>query len=287
MQDVPELGVRVRLGRPPRLDVERDDGGAGGEGAAAAARPVADGRVVTERRHERRQLLVASRDRTPADRAIGGDEIDDAPVGDDRDRGLGGGLDHGRDVVGLIEAQRGVGQHPGDLLRPSSRLGELVGLALAGADPALGLDPRRDVVERVDRDRPPVGELGAAGLEHRPLRLAAGVEPEADEHRLRRHAGDGASPGQERAVERVAFLVDHLEAVHHVARRNREHLGRRAEAGQTCGILVDEQELTARVLDGDPGGDPLEDRPQVGRQCIRPEERRSGRRLIRTRAIRP
>ncbi len=272
LEQPPEVGIRRRLVRPPGRDVEGDDRVAGGDRLPARAAWIGDRRVVPERLDERPQLGVAGRDRGAPDCPIGLDEV--------RCR-----LDDGGDVGRLVQAQRGVGKHPGDLLGAAALLGELLGAALAVPDPLLGLDPGRDVVERVDRHHPPVGQGGPPGEEHRPAVGRGTLEAEADEHRLDRLAREDPATREPRAIERPAVLVDHREAVHEIARGCLEHLARRAEADETGRLLIDEQQSAALILDRDPGRDPLEDRPQVSRQGVALHERACRDGLVRSHVV--
>ena len=80
------------------------------------------------------------------------------------------------------------------------QLGDLPEASLALADPSFGLDSRRDLVERADRDPSAVGEHGRDRLQERPSLRRAG-QSEADEDRIRRLAAEDSPAGQLGGVE--------------------------------------------------------------------------------------
>jgi hypothetical protein len=87
----------------------------------------------------------------------------------------------------------------------------------------------------------------------------------ADEDRLDDLTRKDAPAGQQRTVERPAFLVDDFEPADQIARGGGEHLDRGAEPTEPRCLVVDVQEAAVAVLDRHAGRDALEDGGEVGR----------------------
>ena len=130
-----------------------------------------------------------------------------------------------RRALSLAKSSRPVGgvdeDHPDrhfaeDGLQPvlglAPMLGHLPEATLALARLPLELDARGDLVKRVDRDDLARRQRYRPRVQHRPALGAIG-EPKADQGRLDFFAGQDAATGEKRAVERVAGLVDELEAI--------------------------------------------------------------------------
>ena len=98
------------------------------------------------------------------------------------------------------------------VLRAAALLGHVPEAGFALADPALRLDPRRDVVERVDRDPGPVAERCGPGVDERPA--LGPVLRRRNPTGSARTASTVEDPpaGEALGIERVAVLVDHREA---------------------------------------------------------------------------